>query len=287
MNKLDFKKLKNSTSATLTLVSPKMSDELLLSNIKNRDPKMKKILTLVQAMVDDKFSHTGDTIKIDRDDKVIDGQNRLMSVSKSGISQPFLIVRGLDPECAKNVDVGSKRQLKDWLQFLQVENSTIIAPSLRALDAYYVENAPKRIGQSLNKYEIPIDRSLELFNVIRVNLEKSAQWAKSNKQSNSLSPSQTATAMHVLSEIDEDLAETFFNELCCGIKVDAGSPTMMLRDCLRKTKEEAKCGARASLRASQVYKLIITAWNYWVQDYTMPKAVFDKNSDFPLPVNPN
>jgi len=287
MTKRDFNKVFGKViTAGFEYVTPTLAKEMLEYNIGNRDVKLKKIITMVQAMKEGRWLFNGDSIRFNNNGDLIDGQNRLLSIIKAGIPQPCLVVRGLDPEAAKTIDIGSKRQLKDWLQFLNIPNSTIIAPALRALSPYYVEDAPKRIGDSINKYEVSIESSLALFDEIRESLALSAEYAKANKRGNPLTPSQTTTIFHVLTEASKTLGEDFMNELCKGINLEENSPTYKLRAFLTKKKEDARCGKASSLRASYIYGLTVKAWNYWVQEFDMPDEELESGLDFPTIIVP-
>lgn len=67
-----------------------------------------------------RWMFNGDPIRFDRDGNLIDGQHRLEAVRKSGIPQTFVVIEGLDPECAQTIDIGYKRSVEDYLRRMSV-----------------------------------------------------------------------------------------------------------------------------------------------------------------------
>jgi hypothetical protein len=72
---------------------------------------------LANAMLTGRFRWTADTIKLDADLRVIDGQHRLAAVVKSGVTLKDVLVAIIeDPEAIKNIDQGIGRSLGDLLR---------------------------------------------------------------------------------------------------------------------------------------------------------------------------
>jgi hypothetical protein len=264
-------------------VDKTVADNLLETNEGNRPFKNKKIITLKKAWEKGHWKINGDTIKLDKRGKVIDGQNRLKFISDLDIKMTLWFCKGLKRDSQTTMDNVTNRSFADWLTMdgRMYKNASIIAPAIRALVPYYApENGVNpRIGESLNKYEVTIDDQIEIFEAIEDSIKVASMYAFENKKGNILSPAQTTTMHHVLSVIGGEVATDFMDELCKGVNLTHGSPTWMLRYYLNERKQKEN----SPLRASYIFALVIKTWNYWVTDKPMPEVELKKGCDFPVP----
>jgi len=58
----------------------------------------------------------GDTITMDRDGNMLDGQHRIEGVIKSGVPVPMILITGIDPAAYSSKDCGKPRVVKDTFQ---------------------------------------------------------------------------------------------------------------------------------------------------------------------------
>jgi len=96
-------------------VGPEVAAILLEGNTRNRPAKPQHIENLAREMTEGRFQYNGDTIRVDRNGNLLDGQHRLMAVVKSGTTHLMTIISGLDPEAFLTIDQGTRRTSADML----------------------------------------------------------------------------------------------------------------------------------------------------------------------------
>lgn len=101
----------------LKKITPSYAKEVLENRNEENFRKLKvSAANLYQKdMEDGNWMFNGDSIRFDSNGNLIDGQTRLQAIRKSGISQDFVVITGLDPKCAKTIDIGFKRSVEDYL----------------------------------------------------------------------------------------------------------------------------------------------------------------------------
>lgn len=123
---------------TLEHVTPAMAEEWLLKyNYHNRDLRRRKTDEYADAMLSGDWVFQGDPIRFAVTGRLLDGQNRLNAIIKSGTTQLMLIVRNLPESVFDRIDVGAVRTKKDALQIGQVAHYSRVASAVPVIDRYY------------------------------------------------------------------------------------------------------------------------------------------------------
>lgn len=91
------------------LVTPQVASELLATQVKNRPISHQTVKRYADDMKNGNWKQCGDTICVDKDGHLTDGQHRLSAVIESGITIRVLLVRGVEHSIYK--DTGSKRTM--------------------------------------------------------------------------------------------------------------------------------------------------------------------------------
>lgn len=99
----------NNICSEWVVVTPQLANDLLQTQITNRPISYVKVAEYAELMKEGKWEQCGDTICVDENNHLTDGQHRLLAIVKSGISQKMLLVRGIKHSIYK--DTGSKRSL--------------------------------------------------------------------------------------------------------------------------------------------------------------------------------
>ena len=86
-------------------ITPAYAAELLKQNTNNRPVRPSHVRFLSEAMQRGEFLFNGDAIRISKDNVILDGQHRLLAVVKSNIALKVVVVRGLESEVFKTIDV--------------------------------------------------------------------------------------------------------------------------------------------------------------------------------------
>lgn len=110
----ELEMLKESVTIGWETVTPETA-ETILANNPNRKMKKRHTEKLAFAMNEGQWKHTGDTIKIDYDGNLRDGQHRLYAIIETGVARNLLVVRGIEPGAQLPMDTGSKRSFANNL----------------------------------------------------------------------------------------------------------------------------------------------------------------------------
>lgn len=98
-------------------LTPTLAAKFLAEQAPNRNKKWVKIEKFARDMAAGRWTFTGEAIKFDTADRMIDGQNRCEAVVKSGATIQVLRVRGLDPSVQADMDQVNPRSTRDALTF--------------------------------------------------------------------------------------------------------------------------------------------------------------------------
>lgn len=98
-------------------LTPELAAEWLAGQAPNRAKKWVKIDKFARDMAAGRWGFTGEPIKFDTAQRMIDGQNRCEAVVKSGVTIQVLVVRNLDPDMQAVMDQGTPRSARDALKF--------------------------------------------------------------------------------------------------------------------------------------------------------------------------
>lgn len=123
----------NTVQCALLEVTPELAREFIVCGGVNRPTKEQHAHSLSRAMRRGWFKQTGDTIKIDRAGRVIDGQHRLLAIVHSGVTQMLLVVWGLETDIEHLIDNNLPRTLTDRLVLRGVQDATRKAAWISAI----------------------------------------------------------------------------------------------------------------------------------------------------------
>ena len=106
----------NSTiQAGIETITPIIAQQMLENNAHNRKPNVANINKIVKALEQEEWQVNGQSIVIDSNGAVGDGQHRLMACMQSGISFDTVVVRGTSPKAFTTIDIGKNRSAGDVL----------------------------------------------------------------------------------------------------------------------------------------------------------------------------
>lgn len=109
------------------MVSPDKAKQLLERNPNNRNIVQKRVEQICRVIKDGKWVLNGETIILDSDGALMDGQHRLMAIAKSGMTVPVLIVKGVPRVHGYSIDRGMGRTVNHVLQMEGIKNSALSA----------------------------------------------------------------------------------------------------------------------------------------------------------------
>lgn len=268
---------KKNTEPTVSFetITPVIAAEMLKKNIKNNRPLgngttwKKYAQYMVAGLWDD---YTGETIKVTSDGFVIDGQNRLMAVVKSGTVCRFLVVRGVKEESMSNIDMGKPRSVGNQLHFAGIPNANSAAAAIQIYTnlkngVYYSLGVVKSKGMARGggglSYGMDVShRRLHPDELAAIYNSNPTRWAFfiSNFRVKCTAIETTSNIAGIwafLSDINEGDALNFFTGLVSGTDLAEGSPVLALRNRLIL----AKSTRAYYLTPGERYFAYVTAWN--------------------------
>lgn len=138
-------------NAQQIVITPAIAASLLSKNTRNRPINQKRVADLAREMTRGGFKFNGDTIRVDVNGVLLDGQHRLSACVASGCDFQCILVTGLPPEVMPTIDQHSKRTVGHVLAIEGVKNSNFVAAAIR--NAYGVATGT-RFAARLNATEV-------------------------------------------------------------------------------------------------------------------------------------
>lgn len=121
----------NTLQTEVLHINPNMAKEYLATMEKNHSVSKKKVEEYAETMRRKEWMMNGEAIVFDKDNKLVNGQHRLIAVIKSGMTVPFLVVKGVDSDCFLTYDSGKKRTAADAFDIEGVKNAKLISSVVR------------------------------------------------------------------------------------------------------------------------------------------------------------
>jgi hypothetical protein len=252
------------------MVTPEMAETFLKYNSMNRGISDIVNLRYAQAMEAGHWRFNGETIVFSNQGILLDGQNRLKAIIKSGVTVPMLAVYGIETENFKTMDQGSKRTTGQILKILDCKNNNTLAATLRLAYIYlYLDNKMKRSGSDAVYHQVLLSL-LERYPSIKESVKKAAPARRLCNRTI------VAFCHFVFSLRDPRGADQFIRQVITGEDLHAGDPALSLRNVLIQNKgENIKPGSRTLIA------LFFKAWNYVRKGKTIKNLRWRDTEAFP------
>jgi hypothetical protein len=243
-------------------VTPDIAAEWLKQNTQNRTISSARVESYARDMANGDWALNGEAIKRAEDGTLLDGQQRLTALVRSGVTVPMLVVDGLPMDAQDTMDTGRARTVSDALGIHGVANATTVAAVGRRAWQWEQGNTKFTITVSPTPSEVQafikanpsIHRSAEIASQIRTSFRVAKQ-------------SVTGTAHHILLKINPDDAALFFAQMANGAGLDTGHPVLTLRN---RFLNDRMMGKKNPFH--QDIGLVFQAWNAVREGRTMAKT---------------
>lgn len=268
----------------IKLITPAGAEELLRKNNLNRQIKERIVKEYSRLMVAGLWKEeTGEAIKIAIDGTILDGQHRLIALSKSNISLNFLVITDLNKDIFTVLDTGVLRNAGDILHIAGVANSHNIAAAITKY-LKLKKGSISVLEANSNLKDFAISKA-ELFSVYNnrnkfwdVAIEMSNKWY--NKFQRVLSMSEISSLYAFFYDIDENDSFKFMELLCNGTELNKYDPILLLREKLIFSKTNLKFKITPIQKLAVIYK----TWNYFRNKESIKLLRFNYDLDkFPVP----
>lgn len=208
------------------IVTPDMARKLLDKNVSNRHLSRRRVDALIEAMRKGEWQYNGDTIRIAKSGRLLDGQHRLSAIERSGIAQKYIIVDNLEDSSFTTIDTGSARNAAQMLGMIGTKNTTAMA-------------AAAKMHLMLAEHGRPIhgspDKQVTHTQVVdfaqdNAELSESAKFGMRKWANRYVGPSISTLCHYEFGLIDPEKRDRFFEELTSGEFSYQNSPIKFIRE---------------------------------------------------------
>lgn len=267
-------------------VTPAMAKAWLERGGINRKPTGRLIARIAAAIRRGEWMLTGDSIKLDEKQRVVDGQHRLLAIIEAGIAVTSLVVRNVANEAQDVIDTGRSRQASDVLSMHGFANTTTTASAVKSMMVI------ERFGR-LNVNSREVNVLLSNAAVLRYTQQHKPELTEAVRTAEALRVNARlgggsgllSTFIVLIRRVDTDAADWFLAALETGANLDVTSPILKLRTRLLGERHSGRGsgginkGSREALLA-----MCLKAWNAWRADQPMRMLVWKEREDFPIAV---
>lgn len=248
-------------------ITPEVATQMLALNIANNRPiSMSVINQYTNDMLQEKWIQTADSLKFNKQGRLIDGQHRLHAIIKAEVTVEMWVATELDENAVKYIDTGRKRSSNDLLQMQGIGGgySADISAVTRKIIGW--ENQKQTVlsdfgkgGGTKLKGSISNHQILEYCeknpDVVTHAIYGKNLYCKTPVKM--FSSADLGFLQWLLAQKDARKADEFLEKLCLKDNVPADSPIACLYNRLLTSK---------SLTPLLKLKLTFHAWNLWRQD---------------------
>ena len=235
-------------NAKLITITPEWANVVLARSTKpNRTVSKKHVSAIAREILGGRWKVNGDTICIDADGNLIDGQHRLYAVLESGMSVQSFVIEGLPFDVYDTIDGGKKRSKRDTLTASGEANAFRLAALLCLIDRYMTG----RMGKPAEYSNSEVESLLLKYPDARESIQ-TIHFTRGM-----IYPSVIDACHYLFKQKDKALADDFVLRLRKGSGLDGDSPMYLLRERLI-----ANITSKAKLSKVYVMALCIKAWNY-------------------------
>lgn len=243
------------TTETMT-ITPAIAKQLLDRNKKNRPLSKVNLRYLENELMKGSYTNTGESIKLDVNGNLLDGQHRLMSCVKTKIPlKDQLVVKGLSPDVFKFIDTGKVRTSVDALAMGGVDKPVALA----AMAKFIINFKRGNFGAAATSSKLKVTNSEVLKFVQTHNKALSESIPEGFNSDNKLfSKSIVASLHYIFKGIDVKDADTFCSKLICG-------DGLLKTDSIYHVRTLFTQAARTRLRINrqEAVGVICKAWNHF------------------------
>jgi hypothetical protein len=255
---------------TVEHVTPQMAAQMLGTMIGNRMLRQRVVARYAREMIAGKWLLNGESIKVSREGKLVDGQHRLNAIIAAGVTVPMAIVRGVDSAAFLTLDTGCSRSYHDAATIAGREWLSEVASFARWWIKYErgVNSTASKITASHQEIDDLIER--------HPGIPDSARFVKSLKvvQNKCSAGVQGFVHAYAAERYDREMADSFMQDLNDGARLEKTSPIYALRSRLVDYSDRKP-------DAGHILALTIKAWNAWMNGEKMLAVKWRTGGDRP------
>lgn len=263
------------------LVTPAMAKKWLAGNAEeNRSIRTGRVAAYARDMEQGRWQLTGETIKIDDQGVLIDGQHRLEAVVLSDTPVYMLVCYNLPHSVMEAIDSGISRTFGDKLKGVSDKHRNQVAAVVRRIVCWDKGN---RMGRA----DPPTHTELRIaFDNDPAGFTAATLHGLDVYKQRVCGAGPAGVAFYLFARIDTERALQFFDQLKTGANLAETDPVLTVRNRLSRSKSTVR--REDKLQPEDQLALLIRAWNAFRQERTLDRLVIAKgglnNKNFPGPV---
>jgi len=254
---------------SIETITPDLAKEYLKINHNNRKFSDRHVTTLANEMSRE-WKLNGDAIRFSQE-RLIDGQHRLMACVKSGMPFTTVVARNVNDDVFDTIDCGSKRTASQVLSIRGEKYACCLSSMLRKIHLY-------NIGK-ITKSEKVTSTTIEEVLKENPDARQSAAWAANHKRFSVINVSDLAFLHYLFSSIDREDGHNFMSKVVSGLGLCASDPEYILREKIAREKSTNK-----DLKKGVVIAYSIKAWNAKRSGGDLKRLAWGKDKEFPVAV---
>lgn len=258
------------------LLTPDLAEEYLTHNTGNRRERPVKQAGMVRDQLAGAWLQTGESIKFDWTDRMIDGQNRCQAVITSGASIPILVIRGLSPEAQGVMDSGAPRTSSDALHFAGVDNAKAVN-SIANIHRAWKRGGLPHAGSIFSGSSRMTNQETVEYARRYPEIETAAIASKSfYSRGLRLPVGAIGTAVIELSKLNAEACDDFFQRII-DVRTDGfGDPIATL---IKRVNDLKKQGATIRVHEAAALFMLFRTWNAYRAEERVTKLLLGSNEN--------
>lgn len=272
--------------SSIQIITPAKAQAMLAATTsKNRSLSKGIVSAYADDMSNGRWQENGESIILDDNGNVLDGQHRLSAIVISGVSQTMTVVSGVSPQCFKTIDTGRKRTNSDLLTIVGMKDARLLAAILAAVHTFKIRgefkgtvnpSEPRLIKMSAG-FDV-VWHAERMMPLVLDSVSVAGKWSK--KVPSKISPTLVGALHYIFAEIDKDDSDSFFENL---IGVTFGSENDPLRRLYEACTHRSRRDSLA-MDARRSGAIFIKAWNIRRKNEECKFLRFYENESYPVPI---
>lgn len=258
------------TTAAVMRITPTIAEKYMKKNTGNRPFNEHLASHYATAMARNEWRVNGESVKIGKSGKLLDGQHRLAAVLKCGLSVPMLVVQDVDDDVFDTIDTGKKRSGADVLAIAGFKNATSLSSAARW--GVVLEKGSGKYGTITNH---------QLLEFIEQN-PTLHHWTSVHagcKQLRGLLPAGTIAVFCLAAQFNSDeLVADFVEKVETGLGIGKGNPAYELRERMIA----GRASRSTSMRTQAAIAMTIKALNAYIEGKKIGLLRFGADEVFPV-----
>jgi len=261
------------------LVTPALALELLKGNVCNRSLRKSKINKYAADMESNLWhADTTETIKLTKNMRLLDGQNRLNAIIQIGKPVASFIAYPVPESAMNNIDTGMTRSIKNIFELNGIPNAKQVSSAIKKYLSYKMhpslpDNDPIRKGGVSDKMVLDEynSRPEEWQTIVLI-------FIKANKTFKNIECTFLMAWYALCKEINKKHTEHYFNMLLSGIGFTTKKdPIYLFREYLLKDNPEKSI----EQKRINTFALFVKSWNYTRTNQLVQNLRFTSNEKYP------